>query len=151
MPSVMSSFKYSSVATPRQGHATKLGKSRWKSEYRIGKLVEVQSGPVKKVKKTTHTVTLHGIDVANIRAGRLMLFREEEITSEIRAKVDEQIEELIKSKKAEPVPGGAVHRRGSHARHRGVQLLEQSPRAGVRPTSCAGHQQGRDEGQGHGL
>jgi TBP-interacting protein len=34
-----------------------------------------------------------------------MLFREEEITNEIRAKVDEQIEELIKSKKAELVPG----------------------------------------------
>jgi TBP-interacting protein len=92
------------------GHVTKLGRSkyaesRWKGEYRIGRLVEVPSGPVKKVKKTTHTVTLHDIDMANIRAGRLMLFREEEITNEIRAKVDEQIEELIKSKKAELVPG----------------------------------------------
>ncbi|MDH5815709.1 MAG: RuvB-like domain-containing protein [Candidatus Nezhaarchaeota archaeon] len=92
------------------GHVTKLGRSKqaeskWKSEYRIGRLVEVPSGPVKKVKKTTHTVTLHDIDMANIRAGRLMLFREEEITNEIRAKVDEQIDEMIRSKKAELVPG----------------------------------------------
>jgi TBP-interacting protein len=92
------------------GHVTKLGRSKyveskWKGEYRIGRLVEVPSGSVKKVKKTTHTVTLHDIDMANIRAGRLMLFGEEEITNEMRAKVDEQIEELIKSKKAELVPG----------------------------------------------
>jgi TBP-interacting protein len=92
------------------GHVTKLGRSKyveskWKGEYRIGRLVEIPSGSVKKVKKTTHTVTLHDIDMANIRAGRLMLFREEEITNEMRAKVDEQIEELIKSKKAELVPG----------------------------------------------
>ncbi|MEM2214655.1 MAG: RuvB-like domain-containing protein [Candidatus Nezhaarchaeales archaeon] len=92
------------------GHVKKLGRSKqveskWKGEYRIGKIVEVPSGPVKKVKKTTHTVTLHDVDMANIRAGRIMLFREEEITSEIRAKVDEQVDEAVKSKKAELVPG----------------------------------------------
>jgi len=92
------------------GRVTKLGRSKyveskWKGEYRIGRLIDIPSGPVRKIKKTTHTVTLHDIDMANIRAGRLMLFREEEITNEVRAKVDEQIDELVKNKKAELVPG----------------------------------------------
>ena len=89
---------------------TKLGRSRyieskWKGEYRLGRLLDRLGGPVRKIKKTTHTVTLHDVDMAKIRARRLMLFREEEVTDEIRAKVDEEVEDLIKNKKAELVLG----------------------------------------------
>ena len=92
------------------GRVTKLGRSRyieskWKGEYRLGRLLDRPGGPVRKIKKTTHTVTLHDVDMANIRARRLMLFREEEVTDEIRAKVDEEVEDLIKNKKAELVLG----------------------------------------------
>lgn len=84
---------------------SKLAESKWKGEYRVGRLVDRPDGPVRKTKKTTHTLSLHDIDMANIRAGRALLFREEEITDEIRSKVDEEVERLIKDKQAQLVPG----------------------------------------------
>jgi len=92
------------------GRVVKLGRSKyaprkWRGEYRVGNLLDRPDGKVRKIKKTTHTVTLHDIDMANIRAGRMLLFREEEITDEIRSKVDEEVERMVKSKRAELVPG----------------------------------------------
>jgi TBP-interacting protein len=95
------------------GWITKLGRAAGRSitakgrtgEYRVAKVVERPSGPVRKTKTITHTVTLHDIDIANIRLHRSLLFREEEISDEIRQKVDEHVNELIKDRKAELVPG----------------------------------------------
>ncbi|MEM2667456.1 MAG: RuvB-like domain-containing protein, partial [Candidatus Methanomethylicaceae archaeon] len=92
------------------GRINKIGRSReieskWKGEYRVGRLVERPDGPVFKTKKISHTLSLHDIDMANIRVGRALLFREEEITDEVRMKVDEEVEKLIKEKKAQLVPG----------------------------------------------
>ncbi len=92
------------------GRVVKLGRSKeaeskWKGEYRVGRLVERPDGPVRKTKKTTHTLSLHDIDMANLRVSRALLFREEEVTDEIRAKVDEEVDRLIKEKRAQLVPG----------------------------------------------
>ncbi|MEM1539194.1 MAG: RuvB-like domain-containing protein [Candidatus Bathyarchaeia archaeon] len=94
------------------GWITKLGRasgrslaSKGKGEYKVARVVERPSGPVKKVKTITHTITLHDIDVANIRFHRELMFREEEISDEVRQKVDEHVNELIKNHKAELVPG----------------------------------------------
>ncbi len=95
------------------GWITKLGRVASKGvttkgrtgEYRVAKIVERPSGSVRKTKTITHTVTLHDIDIANIRLHRSLLFREEEISDEIRQKVDEYVNELIKDRKAELVPG----------------------------------------------
>jgi TBP-interacting protein len=95
------------------GWITKLGRAASKGvttkgrtgEYRVARIVERPSGPVRKTKTITHTVTLHDIDIANIRLHRSLLFREEEISDEIRQKVDEYVNELIKERKAELVPG----------------------------------------------
>ncbi|MEM0049077.1 MAG: RuvB-like domain-containing protein [Candidatus Bathyarchaeia archaeon] len=95
------------------GWITKLGRAAGRGltskgktgEYRVARVVERPSGPVRKTKTITHTVTLHDIDIANIRFHRGLLFREEEISDEIRQKVDEYVNELIKDRKAELVPG----------------------------------------------
>jgi TBP-interacting protein len=95
------------------GWITKLGRAAGRGittkgrtgEYRVAKVVERPSGPVRKTKTITHTVTLHDIDVANLRLHRSLLFREEEISDEVRQKVDEQVNELIKDRRAELVPG----------------------------------------------
>lgn len=95
------------------GWITKLGRSSSKGlttkgktgEYKVAKLIDRPSGPVRKTKTITHTVTLHDIDIANIRFHRGLLFREEEISDEIRQKVDEYVNDLIKEHKAELIPG----------------------------------------------
>ncbi|MEM2248622.1 MAG: RuvB-like domain-containing protein [Candidatus Bathyarchaeia archaeon] len=94
------------------GWITKIGRasgrgitSKGKGEYKVARIVDRPSGPVKKTKTITHTVTLHDIDIANIRFHRGLLFREEEISDEIRQKVDEYVNELIKDHRAELVPG----------------------------------------------
>ncbi|MEM2092455.1 MAG: RuvB-like domain-containing protein, partial [Candidatus Bathyarchaeia archaeon] len=94
------------------GWITKIGRasgrgitSKGRGEYKVARIVDRPSGPVKKTKTITHTVTLHDIDIANIRFHRGLLFREEEISDEIRQKVDEYVNELIKDHRAELVPG----------------------------------------------
>jgi len=95
------------------GWITKIGRAAGRGltskgktgEYRIARIVERPSGPVRKTKTVTHTITLHDIDIANIRFHRGLLFREEEISDEIRQKVDEYVNELIKDHRAELVPG----------------------------------------------
>ncbi|MEM1550524.1 MAG: RuvB-like domain-containing protein [Candidatus Bathyarchaeia archaeon] len=95
------------------GWITKIGRATGRGltskgktgEYRVAKVVDRPSGPVRKTKTVTHTVTLHDIDITNIRFHRGLLFREEEISDEIRQKVDEYVNELIKDRKAELVPG----------------------------------------------
>lgn len=92
------------------GRVWKLGRareisSRWRGEYRVARVAERPDGPVRKVKKTMHTVTLHDIDMANIRMGRALLFREEEISDEIRQRVDEEVQKLVKERGAQLIPG----------------------------------------------
>ncbi|MEM2029698.1 MAG: RuvB-like domain-containing protein, partial [Candidatus Bathyarchaeia archaeon] len=95
------------------GWITKIGRAAGRGitskgktgEYRVARVVERPSGPVRKTKTITHTVTLHDIDIANIRLHRGLLFREEEVSDEIRQKVDEYVNDLIKDHKAELVPG----------------------------------------------
>jgi TBP-interacting protein len=81
------------------GWITKIGRAAGRGvtskgktgEYRIAKIVEGPSGSVRKTKTITHTITLHDINIANIRSHRGLLFREEEISDEIRQKVDEYL------------------------------------------------------------
>ncbi|MHC1580593.1 MAG: RuvB-like domain-containing protein, partial [Methanopyraceae archaeon] len=79
------------------GRVAKLGRAKEalekEEEEILGvRAVEVPEGPVQKKKEIKRVVTLHDLDMANVRAGRLLGFREEEITDEIREKVDEQVQ-----------------------------------------------------------
>ncbi|NPB01457.1 MAG: RuvB-like helicase [Methanopyri archaeon] len=92
------------------GRVIKLGRSKEalteEDEEILGiRGVEVPSGPVQKRKEIKRVVTLHDLDMANVRAGRLLGFREEEITDEIREKVDETVQEMVDKGEARLVPG----------------------------------------------
>lgn len=72
--------------------------------------VDVPSGPIKKEKETTITVTLHDLDL-NVAARNISItalfsfFTEREINSEIRQNVDKLVKDLIARGEAELVPG----------------------------------------------
>lgn len=92
------------------GHVVKLGRSseapsKWKGEFKVAKIIPRPDGPVKKTKKTSHVVTLHDIDMANLRIGRSLLFREEEISDEVRQKVDEEVQKAVGRGEAKLIPG----------------------------------------------
>ncbi|WP_088334962.1 MULTISPECIES: RuvB-like helicase [unclassified Methanopyrus] len=92
------------------GHVTKLGRAKDALEEEEEELlgvhaVELPEGPVQKKKEIKRVVTLHDLDMANVRAGRLLGFREEEITDEIRQKVDERVQKMVDEGEASLVPG----------------------------------------------
>ncbi len=92
------------------GRVTKLGRAEEELEKEEEEIlgvraVEVPEGPVQKKKEIRRVVTLHDLDMANVRAGRLLGFREEEITDEIREKVDEQVQKMVDEGEANLVPG----------------------------------------------
>lgn len=79
-------------------------------EYEVNdaNFIKTPEGELQKRKTITHTVTLHEIDVINLKAkGIISLFAGNtgEISTEIRAKIDEKVREWIRIGKAEIVPG----------------------------------------------
>ncbi len=78
-------------------------------EIGFGKRVPIPSGPIIKEKEFVYTVTLHELDVMQVRArsflGLLFEVEAREIPSEVRAQVDEQVKKLVEEDRAELVPG----------------------------------------------
>ncbi len=87
------------------------GKSRFSFDVGGTKIIEMPKGPVEKEKETTHTVTLHDLDMIATaqRAAITSVFGffevEKEISPEIRRSVDEQVKKMVESGKAEMMPG----------------------------------------------
>jgi TBP-interacting protein len=72
------------------------------------KPIEIPSGNVKKEKEFVYVVTLHDLDMMKARRGGFFLLfseKEEELTAEDRAEVDEEVKALVEAKKAEIIPG----------------------------------------------
>ena len=97
------------------GEVSKIGKAKNFEGVRTYDIetvrtVEIPSGPIKKEKETTITVTLHDLDlnvaVRNISITALFsFFTEREITSEIRQNVDKWVKDMVSKGEAELVPG----------------------------------------------
>jgi len=97
------------------GEVSKIGKAKnfeGAKTYDIEtvRTVDIPSGPIKKEKETTITVTLHDLDlnvaVRNISITALFsFFTEREITSEIRQNVDKWVKDMVSKGEAELVPG----------------------------------------------
>ena len=97
------------------GEVSKVGKAKnfeGAKTYDIEtvRTVDIPSGPIKKEKETTITVTLHDLDL-NIAARNITItalfsfFTEREINSEIRQNVDKLVKDMIGKGEAELVPG----------------------------------------------
>ena len=94
------------------GQVTVLGRSLAHSgDYEVSgdvNYLKTPEGELQKKKTIVHTVTLHEIDVINSKSrGVYSLFAGDtgEIFAEIRKKIDEKVEEWIRTGKAEIVPG----------------------------------------------
>jgi TBP-interacting protein len=98
------------------GRVAKVGRSREVAEKEKADLttvqpVDVPSGPVLKNKEFIYPMTLHELDVAQSRAGVSMfsLFfggeERKEISSEVRAGVDEMVRKWVEEGRAEFLPG----------------------------------------------
>ncbi|BAB65571.1 MULTISPECIES: RuvB-like helicase [Sulfurisphaera] len=97
------------------GEVSKVGKAKGfegAKTYDIETIrqVDIPTGPVKKEKETTITVTLHDLDL-NVAARNISItalfsfFTEREINSEIRESVDKLVKDMINRGEAELVPG----------------------------------------------
>jgi len=97
------------------GEVSKIGKAKdfeGAKTYDIDTVrrVDIPTGPIKKEKETTITVTLHDLDL-NVAARNISItapfsfFTEREINSDIRQNVDKLVKDMISRGEGELVPG----------------------------------------------